>query len=114
MGIQVSNLRKDEKTFTFTKGDDSAEITYRPSAVTPKSMSKVRETDPNEGDLAVVHLLAGNPDEDVHGVLVRWDVMDGDEMWPITVERVSELPLGFLADVLKAIQDDMVGESGKG
>lgn len=105
MGIQVTNLRKDERTFTFTLGDDAAEITYRPSGVTPKSLARVREAGEDEGEKAVVNLLLD--------VLVRWDIMDGDDMWPITEDRLGDLPLTFLADVLDGIQTDMVGEAGK-
>ena len=40
-------------------------------------------------------------------LLVSWDLMDGDEPYPITTESLQVLPAEFLSAILKGITDSL-------
>lgn len=107
MGIKISNIAKDERTFEYEFGGESAEITYRPGAVTTERMDTLRKMPADEGDRVICQFLSE--------ILVRWDVLDDDgEQWPTTYEALTKLPLQFVGDVLLAIREDVAPGEAEG
>lgn len=99
MGIGVSNLQKDVRTFPLVYNGEEAKVTYRPSVVTPARLDALREVPAEEGDRALVMLLSE--------LLVEWEVMDDDgSPFPTSAPALSTLPIQFLAEVVNQIRDD--------
>lgn len=104
MPISPSNFTQGTRTFNYDHDEfGDAKITYLPTAVTPDALDEVRAAG-GDADAAVVGLLSK--------LIVDWDVYEGDptegaSKWPTTIEGLKRLPLLFLADVLKQIQEDV-------
>lgn len=101
MGIKVSNIKGESRKVTVEWEGETAEVSYRPSAVTVKALDAVQEhAEGDRGDRALVSML--------EAVLVAWDVL-GDDGEPIgtDADTLNGLPIAFLTTVLQAVQEDM-------
>lgn len=107
MGIRVSNIAKDERTFDYEFGGESATITYRPGVVTTERMDALREVPEDQGDHVICQFLSE--------ILVKWDVeKDDGSMWPTDYDGLRGLPLQFVGDVLMAIRGDVAPDPAEG
>ena len=101
MPIRLSNLVKDIRTCQVVFGEEQANLTYRPSAYTPLLEDELQETmQENRPGNALAEMLAN--------VLLSWEVLDddGEEIRP-TAEHLAKFPVGFLAEVVKTISEDL-------
>lgn len=107
MGIRISNIAKDERTFDYEFGGESATITYRPGVVTTERMDALREVPEDQGDHVICQFLSE--------ILVRWDVEEDDgSMWGTDYASLTRLPLQFIGDVLYAIRSDVAPQDSEG
>lgn len=105
--MDISKLRSTRRTVTVQYGDESVTVTYSPSAITPKWEQEFVEAARDEWkSRAVIETLSR--------VVVDWDVTDGGEPYPPTVENLSALPLDFLGAVLQAIIADQLPKEKSG
>lgn len=90
-------------------GEEVLEVEYRPDAVTPRMVIQVDEAKKPAAQMrAVVEAL--------NRILVSWDLIGEDgKPYPITKESLMDLPLSFLAQVFRAVTEDMsVGKESTG
>ncbi len=90
-------------------GEEVLEVEYRPDAVTPRMVIQVDDAQKPAAQMrAVVEAL--------NRILVAWDLIGEDgERYPITKEALLDLPLSFLAQVFRAVTEDMsVGKERTG
>lgn len=101
MGVRVSHLVRDQRVITLPLDGETVVITYRPGGLTPETEDRLREyADDQRGGAMLVAWLAD--------VLVEWDVLDdtGQPLAP-TAGNLRRLPTVFLAQVARAIAEDM-------
>ena len=94
MPITVADLQNKRRTITVETIAGDVEITYRLGEVTEAALDE--HNTPGFG--GIIALLAQ--------WIERWDVLDGEEMLPITVETLKSLPRSFLLDIYGAINGD--------
>jgi hypothetical protein len=82
-------------------GGDVVNTIYRPGGITPEIEDKLQEyVGSQRGGAMLVTLLAG--------CLVEWDLLDDrGKALPVTAETLRRLPIAFLAQVARAITEDM-------
>lgn len=75
-------------------------FTYRPSELTPDMTRRLGASLESEwkAEWSLKYLVA---------LLVEWDLLDGDEPYPITLESLAVLPDYFLGQVIAALTEDM-------
>lgn len=102
MPISLNHLKNDVRSCTVNYGGESAQVTYRPSVLTPASNAQRKQAS-EEGDTNVgVAMLCE--------MLISWEVMDDADPpkpVPITPETLSQLPDPLLTAVLNACREDM-------
>lgn len=109
MAISVKKRRKIEKVVTVEYDGDSADVRYRPAAITKGLSEEILEQDFKTSSQVIAYWLSQ--------VVVSWDVLDEDDkpMEP-TPELMSQLEPQFLSAVRDAIVEDMSpnAKSGEG
>lgn len=109
MGISASALTGETRTFTWVRGEDTCEITYRTGGLTADDIKKAAKAEEGDKSAVIDKLLVMLSD-----ILESWEVLDDKgKMVPTTVEGMGGLPFGFLVEVLNAIQEDMGGSVGE-
>ena len=102
MPISIADLRAAVRCLEVETVSGTVEITYRVGAVTQEAMESVvlgADGKPVSGfDEIIAHLV---------GWLERWDVLDGEAMYPISAENLRVLPRAFLLDIYGAIHSDV-------
>jgi hypothetical protein len=101
MPINLSDLKKDERTCTVDFGEESGEVTYRPSAYTPETedayQREIEKRRPSGGAADLVSRL-----------VISWDVIDDHgEQVPVSLEILRGMPSEFLFSVIAAIIKDL-------
>jgi hypothetical protein len=97
----LTHLLQDVRTCTVEYDDESAQVTYRPSAYTPEAEDTYqREIDarrPSGGCADVLSVM-----------LLSWEVLDEDGVEiPIELELLRGMPSAFLFAVMAAIVRDL-------
>lgn len=101
MPITIGALLADRRTISLVIGEDTLNITYRPSGMTPESEERldtfVRE---KKVGASLVALLLD--------VLVEWDLL-GEDGKPLAVDAATlkKLPLSFLGLLVSEIGKDL-------
>lgn len=99
MPIELSQLKANTRSVIVAYYDDTVQVTYRPSELTPTREADVRAGS-NDGDNGpMLSLLAD--------MLLSWDVMSGKEPLPHTVEVLATLPSALLTAIFNEIREDM-------
>lgn len=102
MPIRVSALTADRRTIKVDFGDDTLNLTYKPSAV--NAVQEARELEEREKGqvlLAQARSLAE--------IITSWDVQDDDgKPLPVSADVMAPLGLDFTAKVTRAILDDLL------
>lgn len=94
MPLSLNDLRQGIRTIKVETLAGDVNVTYKLGAVTPT----IRNERDKPGMLGVASLLSY--------WIEKWDLMDGDEMYPITEESLCALPESFLLDVYAGINGD--------
>lgn len=100
MAISVKKRRKIEKVVTVEYDGETADVRYRPAAITKGLSDDILEQDFKTSSQVIAYWLSQ--------VVVSWDVLDEDDkpMEP-TPELMSQLEPQFLSAVRDAIVGDM-------
>ncbi len=101
MPIQIRDLSKDSKTITdYETEQGPVTFTYKPSVYSAEVEDKSREyTDDRRAATGVAYLLSL--------MLIDWDLLDGEEKFPPTLDNLKMLPTAFLGEILEAIGADI-------
>lgn len=101
MGVRLSHLNHNRRSFVFRFEDEEMKITYRPASYTPELEAGMRQaTDTPWQAEALAAFVSSLVDE--------WELLDDDgTQLPATVEVARTLPVVFLAEIVGAIGEDM-------
>ena len=128
MGFQISQLGKAAKHVFFAPDKDTPDeginVTYNPQRYTVALEDKLEEIAGRSfQSVSYILMLTGwhpgdkgfeEDDEEVDGLLVEWDLMDGDQPVPIRADSLKQLPLEFVSALLEAIKADNNPSSEEG
>lgn len=96
MPLRLIDLAKSAKTAAFTYAGETVTLTYRLGQVTPRMLAEV-------ATITDLSLIA----ERVASLVSAWDVEEKPgQPFPLTAERLAELPLHFLLTVLRQVVED--------
>jgi hypothetical protein len=96
--MKLSTLRNKSVKCSVTLGDDTLNFTHDPSRFTPRFYQEVLSEDGTgkARDLAV--FLAA--------LVTEWDLTDdAGAPYPLTVDALCDLPVEFLGEVVKSINE---------
>lgn|SRR5690606_25094579 len=111
MPIRISDLVKETRPLSIPLDDEDGEetlnITYRPSAMTPAVEAEMHQAiSRRQGGAALVAPLSH--------LIVTWDVVDeAGEPLPVTTEVLNMLPIDFLSRIITEIGRDMNPNAGE-
>lgn len=114
MPVSFNHIITNAAEVTFSWQEDTITIAYYPGKITEKTIAELKTLANMKQDIESV--VAGYTA--LNAVLVQliktWDVYEDEEqtvIFPITMERLPELPLLFRAAVAKAILGDLRPEA---
>lgn len=106
MPISLTNIVTNSADVDFNWGEESVHITFYPGKITERTMAQLKQLSQMTSDVDSV--MAGYAA--LNHVLVQliksWDVYEDEaqsQMFPITEERLPDLPLFFRAQAAQAI-----------
>lgn len=108
MPLQIKDLGKEERTFTWEYLGEDISITYNIYRFTPEMEAEINAGGIDEGRMS--QLLV----ENLLTILIDWDIFDGEEKIPLEYDYVCALPTRLLADLLQAIGEDAGGDDEEG
>ena len=88
----------DTKTVTVEFGEESMDVEFRLSAITPSTLAALQEADGDKLGATVEFLCE---------VLSKWEVEDEGKTLPIEPDVLSALPVDFLTAIASAITADV-------
>ena len=88
----------DTKTVTVEFGDESMDVEFRLSAITPSTLAALQDADGDKLEATVEFLCE---------VLSKWEVVDEGEVLDIDPVVLSALPVDFLTAIATAITADV-------
>lgn len=108
MGVKFAALRDRQKTVSFpfetVDGTEDIEITYKPSSVTPRLETAIRQLTGDEQMAAVTEILST--------VIAGWNVEADGKPYPTEADALRDFGIDFLNAAAEAIFTDMKpGES---
>src|SRR5579884_2429379 len=105
MPVTLSQIAANTASVTFPVGDETVTIVYYPAKVTEKTFAQLQLfTNMKDEDTILAGFEALN--EVLIGLMKSWDVYEDTamtQMYPLTQERLSELPIVVRLQVLGAI-----------
>lgn len=99
MSLNLSDLRKNERTITVEIGSQSFDVTYRPFAMTPEREAELDSLEDSPGEWFLQFFC---------DVVSDWDVRTSDKgkKVPITPDGLQQVPSGVLRSVMNAVGED--------
>lgn len=97
--MQLSDIVSDQRKIVAHLSQGDLNITYRPSGYTAEVESQVMDGLSARPVGTLCTILAP--------MLIDWDLMDGENGFPVREDALGRLPAGFLIAVLQAIMEDM-------
>jgi len=112
MPLQVRKFTAQTQETTLKVDEDTVELTFYPKRYTPALVADLQAVMGNavikDGKVVSAELtpdgVAGLT-RIVCRLVAKWGLMDGEAMYPLTLEAVGELPIIFLAEVIGTIQE---------
>lgn len=108
MPLQIADVGKEQRTFTWEYLGEEIPITYNLYIFTPEVEDEIEE-------------LVGDSEFQTRGLVqmvlhlvTDWEILDGEEKIPITREGLAKVPVRVLADLMSAIRDDAGGDEEEG
>lgn len=108
MPLQISDLGKEQRTFTWEYLGEEVQVTYNVYKFTPEMEAQINSGGVTEERMAQILV------ENLLIILVEWDVMDGDKVVPIEYDAFMALPTRLLGDLMLAIGEDAGGDEEQG
>src|SRR5256885_9279681 len=112
MRISFTQIASNTATVTITVGEHSVHITYYPGRVTERSIAVMYAFGSTDADTLAANYRAFN--QMLVSLIKSWDVYEDEEetvMFPLDVERLSELPVSFRMAIANAILEDLRPEA---
>lgn len=112
MPITLTKIANDTASVTFPYSGESVTVEYLPSKVTEKTFKQLQVFS-QISDVTIIDSFGALNDMLV-SLVKSWDVFEDDGqqvMFPLSVDRLPELPIMFRATVLKAILGDIRPEA---
>jgi hypothetical protein len=103
MPIHVNRVRDKQSSVTVSYGDEKAGVTYNQNALSTREWREIRSRSKGEGETVDDEFSVAV----LSRIIVKWDVLDGKEPYPLTKEALDELPPQFLNAVVKEIVADL-------
>lgn len=101
--LSLSDIIEDAATIEVPIGENTLELTYKPSEFTPEQ--EQRFVAKQKGEVKSDALVQWVVD-----LVTEWQLWDGDRRIPVTTEELSKLPLSFIGDVIMGIAEDVAGK----
>lgn len=98
MAINLNQLALDTATVEVEFQGHTADVTYRPAAITTNRLSELQRSAVDDDTDAITEFLVD--------VLEDWDVKRGSKKVPIDVENMGIIPMVFLRSIMFAIMED--------
>jgi hypothetical protein len=108
MPLNINDLGKERRTFVWEYLGEEISVTYNIYQVTPEFEAELEDAI-GDSEFQTQALI-----EMVLKVVLDWDILDGDEKIPMTVEGLQKVPTRILADVMQAIGTDSGGDETEG
>jgi hypothetical protein len=108
MPLQIQDLGKERRTFTWEYLGEDIEITYNVYQFTPEMEAEINAggvTDERASQILTENLLT---------ILIEWDIYNGDEKVPLEYDALMQVPTRLMADLLQAIGEDAGGDVEEG
>lgn len=104
MGIDLAALATNVASTDVDFGESTITVKYRPSVATPANLKAVA-ADPDDEVGPFIDFLIK--------LVVDWDITNGGEKVPLTVEGVDSVPMAILQQVMRGVMADSqnVGEA---
>jgi hypothetical protein len=99
MPLQLSDVFARTRTFTWQFQGLPLTVTYRIGKLTPAREARARVKGAKAIDLRI---------EELAEVVESWDLMDGEQLYPITKESIGKLPYDFIFALQDAITQDFL------
>jgi hypothetical protein len=96
--MQLSELFSEVRQISVGTKLGEVTVNYRPASYTAEVEALLLNA--GQHPLSTLCRILGN-------LLVEWDVMDGEKMYPISEEALMRLPAQFLLTIMQAITEDM-------
>ncbi len=111
MPVTLTQIAANTASVTFAVGTETVTVVYYPGKVTEKAIARMQGMSDMTGENVLAGFGAFN--ETLASLIKKWDVLeeDGVTMFPITPERLAELPVGFRIQVIGAIMGDLRPET---
>ena|SRR5258708_16651070 len=114
MPVQFSQIARKTATVEVTGGtlgDDRITVVYYPGRITDNLLASVQQLSTLEtGDVSGINGLFSLNDV-LAEIIKSWDLLDGEEHFPLDPKRLKELPVPFKVEVLFAIMNELRPEA---
>lgn len=105
MPVSLRQLQQQRKTVSITYAGETFDVAYNPAAMTPKALDILT------GESGDKHTIIRN----LMLFLLDWDIVDeAGAKVPVSSEILEELPIDLLADISKALNNDIQPGEVKG
>ena len=112
MPVSLAKIASNTASVTFQVGEDTVTIVYYPSRVTERTFAQLQAF--SRMNEATMGSTFGDFNEMLAKLIKSWDVYEDEEqqvMFPLDAERLSELPLVFRSEIMRAIMGDIRPEA---
>ena len=116
MSLTLAKIASNTATVEVLWGEDTVHITYYPARVTEKTIQELQSMGAMKDTTNSETVVAGYTT--LNSVLIQlvksWDVFEDAEetvMFPLTQERLAELPMMLRVSILKDIMGDIRPEA---
>lgn len=101
MALRVGSLSANTATVSIEVGDETLNVVYKPSGLTPETEDALYElADAQRGGATLIAFL--------QDMLVSWDLLgEDDKPLPVNEATLRSLPVLFLSQIVEAISNDM-------
>jgi hypothetical protein len=112
MGITLSKIANNTASVAVQYVDDIVNVVYFPSHVTEKTFADLQNFSNTDSSNIIANFAQLNAL--LVGLIKSWDVFEDDAqaiMFPLTVDRLAELPIMFRMNILTGILGDIRPET---
>lgn len=107
MALTLSKIANNVASVAVAYNEDTVNIQYYPARITEKTVQELQLMGGMKADTVIAGYKALN---NVLVTLIKsWDVYEDDAetvMYPLDADRLSELPINFRVEIVKAVMGD--------
>lgn len=112
MPVTLSKIANNTASVTFAYAGESVTVDYFPAKVTERTFAQIQSFAGLNMDTVAASF--GSFNEVLASLIKSWDVYEDEDqliMFPVTPDRLAELPIAFRLEVLQAILGDIRPEA---